>query len=109
VAPDIPTFAEMGLPGLSYSQWFGLFAPTGTPHSIVNKLKFAAAEALADPIMPAWLVPFGMELFPRERQTPEALAAIKKVDAEKWWPLIKETRWGRRDHVQYNRSSRGAG
>jgi tripartite-type tricarboxylate transporter receptor subunit TctC len=91
VAPDIPTFAEMGLPALSYSQWYGLFAPTGTPQSIVDKLKFAAGEALADPVVPARLVPFGMELFPRERQTAEALAAMQKADAEKWWPIIKES------------------
>jgi hypothetical protein len=90
VAPDIPTFAELGLPALSYSQWYGLFAPTGTSQSIVDKLKFAAVEALADPVVPARLAPFGMELFPHERQTPEALAAMQKADAEKWWPLIKE-------------------
>jgi hypothetical protein len=29
-------------------------------------------------------------MFPRERQTPEALGALMKADAEKWWPLIKE-------------------
>jgi hypothetical protein len=45
---------------------------------------------LADPALPARLVPLGMELFPHERQTPEALAAMQKADAEKWWPLIKE-------------------
>jgi len=38
VAPDIPTFAEMGLPALSYSGWFGLFAPRGTPKDIIGKL-----------------------------------------------------------------------
>jgi tripartite-type tricarboxylate transporter receptor subunit TctC len=32
----------------------------------------------------------GMEIFPRERQTPEALAAFVKADAEKWWPIMKE-------------------
>jgi hypothetical protein len=31
-----------------------------------------------------------MEIFPRERQTPEALAALAKADAEKWWPIMKE-------------------
>ena len=31
----------------------------------------------------------GMEIFPREKQTPEALAAMQKADAEKWWPIIK--------------------
>jgi hypothetical protein len=38
LAPDIPTFAEMGLPALSYSAWFGLFAPRGTPTDIIGKL-----------------------------------------------------------------------
>jgi tripartite-type tricarboxylate transporter receptor subunit TctC len=36
-APDIPTFAEMGLLTLSYSEWFGLFAPKGTPRDIIRK------------------------------------------------------------------------
>jgi hypothetical protein len=34
----------------------------------------------------------GYEVFPRERQTPEALGALVKADAEKWWPIIKELR-----------------
>jgi hypothetical protein len=31
-----------------------------------------------------------MEVFPRERQTPETLGALVKADAERWWPIIKE-------------------
>jgi tripartite-type tricarboxylate transporter receptor subunit TctC len=38
VAPNIPTFAEMELPTLSYSEWFGLFAPKGTTGEIIDKL-----------------------------------------------------------------------
>ena len=90
VAPDIPTFAEMGLPALSYSQWYGLFAPIGTPANIIERLNLAAVEGLADPVVVSRLAPFGMEPFPHERQTPQALAAMQKTDAEKWWPLIKE-------------------
>jgi hypothetical protein len=45
VAPDIPTFAEMGLPVLSYTSWGGLFAPRGTPRDIIGKLNAAAVEA----------------------------------------------------------------
>ena len=48
VAPDLPTFAEMGLPQLSYFNWAGLFAPKGTPRDIINKLNAAAVAALAD-------------------------------------------------------------
>ena len=49
LAPDIPTFAEMGLPALSLSAWYAFFAPRGTPGDIIRKLNAAAAEALADP------------------------------------------------------------
>ena len=90
VAPDIPTFAEMGLPTLSHSEWSALFAPKGTPAHIVGKLNAAAVEALADPAVRSRLADFGNEIFPREKQTPEALASMQRTDAEKWWPLIKE-------------------
>jgi hypothetical protein len=36
------------------------------------------------------IVDLGFEALPRERQTPETLAAMQKADAEKWLPLIKE-------------------
>ena len=36
LAPDIPTFAEMGLPALSYPAWYGFFAPRGTPKDIIE-------------------------------------------------------------------------
>jgi tripartite-type tricarboxylate transporter receptor subunit TctC len=90
LAPDIPTFAEMGFPTLSYADWFGLFAPKGTPRDIIGKLNPAVVEALADSMVRTRLTDLGMVIFPRERQTPEALAAMQGADAEKWWPLIKE-------------------
>lgn len=87
--PDIPTFAENGLPALSFSPWFGLYAPAGTPENIVDRLNEAAVEALADPTARSRLVQLGMEIFPREQQTPRALGSLQKADAEKWWPFIK--------------------
>jgi tripartite-type tricarboxylate transporter receptor subunit TctC len=90
LAPDIPTFAEMGMPALSFSVWGGLFAPRGTPRDIIDKLNAAAVEALADPAVRSRLFELGFEVFPRERQTPEALGAMVKADAAKWWPIIKE-------------------
>ncbi len=89
-APDIPTVGEMGLPALSFSAWQGLFAPTGTPKDIIGKLNAAAVEALADPALRSRLVDLGLDIFPRDRQTPKALGALVKADAEKWWPLVKE-------------------
>ena len=91
LAPDIPTFGEMGLP-LSFSGfgWQGLFAPKGTPKEIIDRLNAAVVQGLADPAMPARLANVGYEIFPREQQTPKALGAFQKAQIEKWWPLIKE-------------------
>jgi tripartite-type tricarboxylate transporter receptor subunit TctC len=90
LAPEIPTFSEMGLPSLSYSEWYGLFAPRHTPRDIVDKLNAAVVEALANPDVRSRLANIGDELFPREQQTPEALGTLVKANAEKWWPIIKE-------------------
>jgi len=90
VAPDIPTFREFGLPSMSFTFWLGLFAPRGTSRDVIAKLNAAAVAALADPTVQSRLVEMGHEIFPRERQTPEALVAMVKADAEKWWPIIKE-------------------
>jgi tripartite-type tricarboxylate transporter receptor subunit TctC len=90
VAPDIPTFAELGLPVLSFSAWYELFAPKGTPKDIIDKLNGAAVEALADAAVRSRFIELGLNIYPRERQTPGALAALVKADAEKWWPIIKE-------------------
>jgi len=91
LAPDIPTFGEMGLP-LSFSSagWHGLFAPKGTPREIIDRLNAATVQALADPLVRSRLADLGYEIFPREQQTPKALGALQKTQIEKWWPLIKE-------------------
>jgi len=90
LAPDIPTFAEMGLPALSFSGWYGLFAPKSTPRDIIDKINAAAMDALADPVVRSRLVVLGLDVFPRDKQTPEELGALQKADAEKWWPIIKQ-------------------
>jgi tripartite-type tricarboxylate transporter receptor subunit TctC len=90
LAPDIPTFADMGLPALTYANWYGFFAPKGTPKDVIGKVNAAIVEALADPAARSRLAELGYEAFPREQQTPQTLAALQKADAEKWWPIIKE-------------------
>ena len=89
-APGIPTFAEMGMPKLSYSQWFGLFAPKGTATAVIAKLNSATVDALANPGVQYRFVELGFEMFPRDRQTPAALGAMVAADARKWWPIIKD-------------------
>jgi tripartite-type tricarboxylate transporter receptor subunit TctC len=89
-APKIQTIQEIGLSSLSYSTWFGLFAPKSTPTEIIRELNKAVVKALANAPLQSRFAELGYEIYPEERQTPEALGALVKADAEKWWPIIKE-------------------
>jgi tripartite-type tricarboxylate transporter receptor subunit TctC len=89
-APEIPTVDEAGLPGFYVSFWHGLWVPKRTPAAVIAKLNAAVVEALADPGVRALLADLGQEIFPRDQQTPEALAALQKAEIAKWWPIIKE-------------------
>jgi tripartite-type tricarboxylate transporter receptor subunit TctC len=89
VAPEIPTMDEAGMRGFYFSYWAALFAPRGTPSTIVEKLNIAAVKTLGDPSIHQRLEAQGFEIPPPEQQTPQALAAYQKAEIEKWWPLIK--------------------
>jgi tripartite-type tricarboxylate transporter receptor subunit TctC len=88
-APDVPTMDEAGVPGLHASFWHGLWAPKGTPKEVIAKLDAAIVETLADPAVKQRLKDIGQEPWPRDKQTPEALAAQQKAEIELWWPIIK--------------------
>jgi tripartite-type tricarboxylate transporter receptor subunit TctC len=88
-APDIPTTDEAGLPGFHASLWYGLWVPKGTPRDIVARLNAVMVDSLADPATRKRFADLGLETPPRERQTPEALRAFQKAEAERWWPIIK--------------------
>jgi tripartite-type tricarboxylate transporter receptor subunit TctC len=87
--PDIPTADETGVPGLYMSGWFGFFAPKGTPKEVIARLNAATVEALADPAIQKRFTELGLDVAPRQQQTPEGLAAFQKAEIEKWWPIIK--------------------
>ncbi len=89
IAPDIPSVDDAGAPGVYVPGWFALFAPKGTPRDVVAKLNAAVVDTVADAAVRARLADLGGELFTREQQTPEALAAMQKADIAKWWPIIK--------------------
>jgi tripartite-type tricarboxylate transporter receptor subunit TctC len=87
--PDIPTADETGVRGLYMSGWFGFWAPKGTPRDVIARLSAATAEALADPAIKARFTELGLDVAPRELQSPEGLAKFQKAEIEKWWPIIK--------------------
>lgn len=89
ILPDVPTMAEAGYQGgLEFSLWSALYAPKGTPKDIINTLNRAVVTSLATPKVRERLESQGMEIATREKQTPEALAAIQKAEIKKWWPII---------------------
>lgn len=89
IAPEIPSVDEAGVPGLYGSFWHGMWLPRGTPKEIVTKLNAAVVAALADPETVQRFRAMGQEVWPRDKQTPEALAAWQKAEIDRWWPIIK--------------------
>jgi tripartite-type tricarboxylate transporter receptor subunit TctC len=88
-APDIPTFDEAGVPGLSVYIWYGMWAPKGTPSEVIARLNGAVRDALADAGVVKRLAELGQEIPPPEELTPAALAAYQKAEIEKWWPIVR--------------------
>lgn len=90
ILPDVPTMAEAGFPGgMEFSLWSALFAPKGTPRKIINTLNEAVVKSLASARVREVLANQGVEIAAREKQTPEALAAIQRAEIKKWWPIIE--------------------
>jgi tripartite-type tricarboxylate transporter receptor subunit TctC len=87
--PDIPTSDETGVPGLYMSGWFGFWAPKGTPKDVVTKLNNAMRQVLADPATKAKFTELGLDVAPKELQSPEGLAKFQQAEIDKWWPIIK--------------------
>jgi tripartite-type tricarboxylate transporter receptor subunit TctC len=88
-APEIPTADEAGLPEFHLSFWQALFAPKGTPKDMIAKINSAAGAALTDPAVRARLAELGQVIPLPAEQTPDALGAMRKAEADKWWPIIK--------------------
>lgn len=88
-APNIPTVDEAGLTGFYVELWSAIWVPKGTPKDIVAKLNAAVVETLADPVVRKRLADVGLDIPPRAKQTPEALAAHQRAEVKKWWPMIK--------------------
>jgi tripartite-type tricarboxylate transporter receptor subunit TctC len=88
-APEIPTADEAGVPGFQASLWYGLWVPKNTPKDIVAKLNAVMVQTLQDAAIKKRFAELGLQAPPREQQTPEALRAFQKSEADKWWPIVK--------------------
>jgi tripartite-type tricarboxylate transporter receptor subunit TctC len=88
-APGVPTFDEVGAPGMYISFWNGLWTSKGTPDEAIAILNAAVVDSLDDPGVRQRLGELGHVIATREQQTPQALSAFHHAEIEKWWPLIK--------------------
>ena len=88
-APEVPTVDEAGTPGLHFPFWHALWAPKGTPKPVTAKLNAAIVEALANATVQKRFSDLGMEIPPRQQQTPEGLRTMHQAELDKWWPMIK--------------------
>ncbi len=84
--PDVPTFAEAGLPGYTASVWWGLVAPAKTPKDIVAKLSSEALKALEDEDVKQKLSNLGAVIDPAG---PEEFGKFLKEEIAKWAGVIK--------------------
>jgi tripartite-type tricarboxylate transporter receptor subunit TctC len=82
--PDAPTIAEAGVPGYEYRGWVGVFAPTGTPKPIIDKLNTEIKKAIDSPELKKRL-----EEFEPWTMSPQAMAARITSDYEKYGRLMK--------------------
>jgi tripartite-type tricarboxylate transporter receptor subunit TctC len=87
-APEIPSAAEAGIPGMDVRLWFGLFAPAKTPKAIVAKLNREIGEILRDPAAQEMFLKQGVAAAPG---TPEELGDWVKTELARWTPVIQAT------------------
>ena len=86
VAPNVPDAAEIGLPNLLASAWFGLVAPPATPDALVQKINADTAAALKLADVRAKFLELGAE---PQGQSPQATASFIKDEEMRWRGVIK--------------------
>ena len=86
--PDVPTFAEAGVPGVSLDQWLGIVAPANTPSPVIERLNAEINRALKTKDLRSKLVAQGMEA---EGGTSEELAERLRAGQQTYKELIART------------------
>lgn len=85
--PGVPTVAESGLPGFSYSLWGGLFAPAGTPQAVIDQINREVNTLLAAPDIRSRFEGDGLAV---PRNTPAEFADYVRAEAAKFDKLIRD-------------------
>lgn len=85
---EVPTMAEAGVPGFTSEAWFGLFAPAGTPHELIDRLSAAIASATSGADVRDKLAAEG---FVVTTDTPDEFRAFVASEITKWARVIRES------------------
>jgi tripartite-type tricarboxylate transporter receptor subunit TctC len=86
--PDVATFAEQGVKEIVVSEWFGLFAPSGTPTALIGRASEVIAKAIASKEIADAFANLGMV---PKANSPAELAALIQTEAATWGPIIRST------------------
>ena len=86
-APNLPTMAEVGVPGLDLFDWAGILVPAGTPNEVISRLNQSISKVVRSPEMRQRWIEQGLE--PRAA-TPDELTAVIKSDVDKWGKIVRE-------------------
>lgn len=86
--PDVPTFAESGLPSVESYAWYGFFAPAGTPKEIIGKLNAETLKVMKQPGFQKILNETGSDFV---GDSPDNFAKFVRAEAVKWGKVVKES------------------
>jgi tripartite-type tricarboxylate transporter receptor subunit TctC len=88
-ASDIPTAIEAGLPDMVAQTTFGIFAPAGTPRTVLDRLDAVTQDAMADPQFQNELLRLGFE--PVRGVGPDKAPNVFQDELTRWTPILKTT------------------
>lgn len=84
--PDVPSFAELGYPGMDIALWYGVAAPGGTPAPIVQRLNAELIKILSTPDIRKSLTEQGADV---QGGTPEEFVAFMRNESARWGTVVK--------------------
>jgi tripartite-type tricarboxylate transporter receptor subunit TctC len=86
--PDVPTMIEAGLPGFEITNWYGVFAPAGTPAPVLDRLNSELRKILSDPDIRERLAKMGSAVVHGSRGE---FSTFIQVEGPRWADLVKKS------------------
>ena len=87
--PEVPTFAESGMPGFELAVWHGIYAPKGTSAQKIQRLNAALRSVLRDPAVVRRFTDMGVTIPKADRLQPQILSAHTATEINRWASVIK--------------------